>query len=116
MIHNCLAKKFVSLLRPIAFERVTVGHFIDPFVHRLDHRIRQRFGHVTDTATNDTGGHIGVLLGVNSDPTSDFRKQVTGFELEEVGIDRGHVCGSLTAPETTRKSGGVWKSRKSYLL
>ena len=56
---------------------------------------------------------VGVGFGVNPDPAGDFRKQVTGFELEEIGIDRGHAGGRLATPRQSGKGGGDWMWRNA---
>src|SRR5690606_10889916 len=50
-------------------------------------------------------GFVRVGLGVGFDPAGDFREKVSGFELEEVRVDRGHAGGGLAAEGRGGKRG-----------
>ena len=96
VVDDCLAEELVALLGPVAFEGLATGHFLNAIVHRLNHGGGQRLGYIADATADDAGGLVRIFSGINPHPAGDFREQVTGFELEEIGIDRGHAGGRLT--------------------
>ena len=90
MLGDGVAEEGVSLLGTIAFEGAAVGEFVHACVHGFNSGGRQSFRDITDAATNQARGFFGKLLLEGGDATTDFRKEVTGFELEEIFVDECH--------------------------
>ena len=57
---------------------------------RGDRCRRQRFGDVADAAPDQTTGSLGMGVTECLDTTGDFRKQVTGFELQIMVVQLSH--------------------------
>jgi hypothetical protein len=90
MRRDCRAQKLVPLLGAVAMEALTRSHLVDGGMHRLADGGGKRFGHVSDTATDHPGRSFGICFGEGLHPTCDFREEVTGLELEVVGIKSRH--------------------------
>ncbi len=72
-------------------------------MHRLNHGRCQRFGDVADAHPNDVRGRVCVAECL--DPPADFRKQVTGGQLEIILNSLGIHCSDPSCSIDGRRSG-----------
>ncbi|MDA7926412.1 hypothetical protein N9B21_00060 [Verrucomicrobiales bacterium] len=60
-------------------------------MHRLTASVRKRFSDITDAAANQFGGSVWIRVSESGYSTTDLRKEVTGFEFEEIVVNACHV-------------------------
>ena len=96
--HNKQNKESVRLLRARAVQRLALFGYlnikahvqillVNSGVHGIAYGLGQRLGNITDATADQLDGLVWVGLCPGSDTAADFRKEVTGFELEEVFVD-----------------------------
>lgn len=84
------AQEGIALLRSVALEAAAVGEFIHALVHGLDGGGWQSLRDIADAATDQARCFFRVLLLECRHATTDFRKQVTCLQFEEIFIDESH--------------------------
>jgi hypothetical protein len=72
----------------IAAEGLGLRHLVDGFVHRPDHRVRQRAGHVADSEADQL--RIGVRRLVLARAPAGLAEEIAGAKLQVVVVDPGH--------------------------
>ena len=90
MLSDCGSEEFVALFGAIAVESLPGSHLVHSGVHRIAHRSREGLGHIADAATDHSSGGLRIGLSEGLHAPRDFRKEVTGLELEIVGVERRH--------------------------
>ena len=90
IFHNCFAQEVIALFRSVAAESCGIALLVDGVMHRLAAGFGERFRHIAYSTTDEAGGCVGIGVGVSSDTASDFGKEVTGLQLEEIVVDTCH--------------------------
>ena len=85
-LRDCRSQEFVPLLGSIAAKRFTVPQLVSGAFDRFDGRLRQRLGHVADSAAYQTLGGFRILLAEFTNPPGDLRKKITGLKLEIIFV------------------------------
>jgi hypothetical protein len=98
-----MAEKIVTLFWSVPAEGVTDTELLDGPVHGVTRGDRQRFGDITDSATDEAAGGVRVRLGEGFDATIDFREQVSRFEFKVVGVEVRHGSNSRTPVDRERR-------------
>lgn len=97
VVGDGVAEEVVALLGAITFEGFGNALFVDGIVHGIADGFGEGFGDITNAASDEAFGTLGVGFIEDFDATGDFREEVSGFQLEVVFVDVGHGVGGMMA-------------------